>query len=243
MKIIYNDENSALREFANLLNSADFRNFVKDNLSLISERDYGMRRVQTSLCKKVFNSFFKARGFEIGVKTEHANGIGNNNLNYVQDLNSGEYIGALHLNSDMFSSVYCYATDIHKKRVSNTYEISPHGISLERTATVDWKDYRFGKEEYALSVIEDAIKNNVLLEVPSGRVLVFKLFDNGEEGWAEVSKEEAAKDLVDQDAIDILLDAIHNPKRRLGDQIQSAAIRSSQSGSEKQPEKATEPQR
>ena len=230
MRIVYTDENSRLRDFAEIMNSTQFRNFVNGNLNRISKYDYGMVRVQTNLCKERFNVFLKAEGFLISKKTEHAHGIGNNNMNYVQDINSGEFIGALHLNSDMYSSVYCYATDIHDSRVSNSYRISPNGISLERTAWVPWHEYQFGKEEHALLVINDAIKLGILQEGPNGGVMVFKEFEDGSEGWQEVDLDFAAKDLVKQDMVNALfekIDSLHN-KRGLDRQISSASSRAAE---------------
>lgn len=238
MRIVYTNENSRLRDFANEINSSDFRKFVKGNLQRITKYDHGMDRVKTSLCKERFNTFLKDRGFEIDNKTEHANGIGNNNKNYVKDLESGEFIGALHLNSDMYSSVYCYATDIEDCRVSHTFCISPHGIYIERSNFVDWSEYQFGKEEHALDVIEDCIRLDILMEGPNGGVLVFKEFEDGAEGWQEMDKVEAAKDLVAQGAVDLLMDAMEKRnKRGLDDILTDATAKSKEQPKRNLPEK------
>lgn len=247
MRIVYTDENRRLRDLAELMGPQgfEFRRFVNDNIALISKYDYGMVRVQPSLCKERFNIFFKKHGFQIGDKSEHAHGIGNNNMNYVQDLKSGEYIGALHLNKDPYGPVYCYATDIHKNRVSPTYKITRNGISLEKHVHVDWTEYQFGREDHALNVIEDAVKAKVLAEGTCGGVMVYKLFDNGTEGWQEVSKEEAAKDLLEQGEVDTLLDAIGSrSKQSLDAQIQSSASRAAAKSVEHQGKnKISEPSR
>lgn len=227
MKIIYTDENKRLRDFGEIMSSYGFRSFVENNRARISKYDYGIVRVKPELSKNVFNLFLKERGFLIGDKTEHANGIGNNNMSYVQDLESGEYIGAIHLNSDMYGGMYCYASDIHRNKVSDTYLISRNGITLEHPVCVDWSEYKFSKEEQALNVIEDAIKVGVLMEGPSGGVMVYKEFEGGKEGWSEVDKEYAARDLVEQDKVDTLLTAVNKRKLSLDAQLKSAESRSS----------------
>lgn len=66
------------------------------------------------------------------------------------------------------------------------------------------------KEEKAAKAIDDAIKAGVLHEGASGGVMVYKVFEDGSEGWQEVSKAYAAKDLVAQDALQTLINATHD---------------------------------
>ena len=224
MKIIYTDENSRLKDLSKVINSKEFRDFVNGNLGRITKYDHGMTRVKPELCKERFNVFLKAEGFEFGGKTEHANGIGNNNMHYVLDIDSGEFIGALHLNSNMSGSVYCYATDINRNRVSHTYSISQYGISFESSNFVDWSRYQFGKEEEAFKVIHSAIEAGVLLEGPTGGVLVIKEFEDKSEGWVEITKAEAAKDLVSQNKVQAIMNAINDRNKRSLDSMIADAV-------------------
>lgn len=69
-------------------------------------------------------------------------------------------------------------------------------------------------EEHVLNCINDAIKLNILQEGPNGGVMVYMSFEDGSEGWKEVTKEFAAKDLAAQNMVEKLLEAIENPAKR-----------------------------
>ena len=212
MRIVYTDENRRLKDFGRMIDSSEFQRFVNQNLSKIKEYVHGMERVQPHLCQEVFDTFFREKGFAIGERTEHAHGIGNNNMTFVQDLVSGEYIGAIHLNSDMFSSVYCYATDIQENKVSNTYTLNTIiGIRLEQETRVDWDIYAFAEEERVLALIEEAISVGLLREGENGGVMVMEKWQEYV-SWVEHTKENAAKDLIEQGEIQTLVDAVEERK-------------------------------
>lgn len=86
------------------------------------------------------------------------------------------------------------------------------------------KQNTFDKEAHALNVIEDAIRAGVLVEGKTGGVMVYKEFENGSEGWVEVTKDFAAKDLVEQDKVRTLEEAIKNTRNKLSleDKISAA---------------------
>ncbi len=81
------------------------------------------------------------------------------------------------------------------------------------------------REEQARQLINEAIQQGVLAEGRNGGVLVFKEFEDGSEGWAEVDKRFAAHDLVKQNMVDYLREAInnHSGNRSLEEQIQTAS--------------------
>jgi len=63
-------------------------------------------------------------------KTEHANGIGNNNATeiiYLGNPNEQQICGLFHCNEDLGSSAFCYVTDIDEKRKSDTITIRGMG--------------------------------------------------------------------------------------------------------------------
>ena len=98
---------------------------------------------------------------------------------------------------------------------------------------VAWSEYQFGKEEHALRLINDAIKLGILQEGTNGGVMVYKLFDDGNEGWQEVDKDFAAKDLIAQNMVSTLSEKIkeYNTKSSLDAQIESTSSRSAKSHS------------
>lgn len=110
-------------------------------------------------------------------------------------------------------------------------------VHAEGNADLTFPDYRydeaavvkFAKEEHAFLVINEAIESGVLHKGPYGGVMVYKHFEDGSEGWREVDKAFAAKDLVRQDMVHVLFEKIQsqNQKHTLSDLIQSASSRAS----------------
>lgn len=83
------------------------------------------------------------------------------------------------------------------------------------------------KEEFALSLINEAIKLGILREGPNGGLWVYKQFEDHSEGWQEVDKRYAAADLVKQDMVYLLSKKIASSSNMpsLADQIHSASTR------------------
>lgn len=212
MRIIYTDENKRLRDFGLLMDSKAFQSYMRSNLFHMQKYSYGMSRTEPYLAKQALNRFFEEHGFKIGDKSKHAHGIGNNNMNYIQDLFSREYIGAIHLNTDMFSGMYCYATDINENKVSNTYLLHPDRMQIKQKSDVDWSKYSFAKELEALVFIQEAINVGVLHRGENDGVMVCKVF-HGYEAWEETSLDDAAKDLVEKGQVEILKTAIDERKQ------------------------------
>lgn len=213
MRIVYTDENRKLKMLGELVNSQEFMSYARDNIPKMQKYSYNSLRVENAPARETFNKLLEHYGLFISTEVEHANGIGNNNAYYVQDLVSQEYIGCMNLNTDMYGGLYCYATDINGKMISNTYFMRDNYIKLAKTCNVNWDKYAFAQEDKALTLIEDAISLGVLTEGPNGGVMVRKVF-HGHEAWEEEAKEAAAKDFVSSENVQMLLEAVNDKKEK-----------------------------
>ena len=77
----------------------------------VSKTEYGLYRAQTNLIYHYILDRLENVKF---AKNSHAHGIGNNNaieLVYIGEPDEEQICGYLHLNDDMYGSVYCYVTD------------------------------------------------------------------------------------------------------------------------------------
>lgn len=213
MRIIYTDENRKLKVLGELVNSKEFSMFLEANLKSMQKYSYGSMRVENGLARNVLNNFLESKGLFISEKVEHANGIGNNNAYYVQDLDSKEYIGCMHLNTDMYGGLFCYVTDINHNAVSNEYFLRGNTVQVGNKHTGNWKMYSFAEEEKMLEAIDEAISLGVLEEGEHGGVMICHVF-HGVEAWEEDTKEDAAKSLVETEQEYLLLDAIRKQKEQ-----------------------------
>lgn len=150
MKTVYTDENKMLKTLGKTVDSEQFQSFLNDNLKRMIKYSYGIDRLEDSLARNIINEYFKDIGLFISTNVEHAHNIGNNNAYYVQDLDSGEYIGCLHLNTDMYGGMYLYASDVNKEAVSCSYFLSERVRVEKRERHTDWGKYKFEREEAVL---------------------------------------------------------------------------------------------
>lgn len=213
MRVVYTDENRKLKVLGQVVNSKEFVSFIEQNIKKMQKYSYSSMRVENALVRNELNNFLEQYGLFISTKAEHANGIGNNNAYYVQDTESQEYIGCMNLNTDMYGGLFCYASDINNARVSNTYFLRDNYVQLRQTCNVDWDKYAFAQEEKALALIEEAIVLGILERGENGGVMVCKVF-HGVEAWEEDSFEDAAKDLVKDENMQVLLDAVNDKKEK-----------------------------
>lgn len=147
MKTVYTDENKRLKTLGKTVDSEKFQSFLNDNLKRMMKRSYGSDRMEETLARDIINEYFNDIGLFISTIVDHAHDIGNNNAYYVQDLDSKEYIGCLHLNTDMHGGMYLYASDINKEPVSCSYFLSERAyIEISTERDIDWGKYKFEKE-------------------------------------------------------------------------------------------------
>lgn len=247
MKIVYTNENKKLKVLGEMIDSCDFRSFLMNHIDHMKKYDYGIDRLQEELVKKYINQYFSGLEMFVTDKVEHANGIGNNNKYYVQDVSTGELFGCINLNTDMFGGMYFSAEDINGKMVSSSYSINDWGIKVSVRRCIDWDLYSFKdskKEENiefedtmlaedsflkcvrdintAMELIEEAIAEKILIEGPKDTLLVCKRYGD-KESWELVNKLEAAIDLLNQDKVDLLKNAIEEQRCDLTSKIRKAA--------------------
>lgn len=137
MRLTYTDENLKTKVLTKIMNSTEFINFMKNNLSRMQKMSYGSMRMNSILTRVELNKFLKTYDLFITTEVTHAYNIGNNNLYYVQDLATQEYIACINLNEDPYGGMYCYATDIHSKRISNSYFLRDNLVRVEQTY-IEW---------------------------------------------------------------------------------------------------------
>ena len=173
MKKVYTDENKMLKTLGTTVDSEHFQIFLEQNLKRMMNPSYGKDRMDEVLARKVVNEYFEFEnlGLLVTKNVEHAYDIGNNNAYYVQDLNSGEYVGYLHLNTDMHGGMYLYASDVNKESVSCSYFLSERGcVETSTEREIDWGKYSFKKDKNEIDAEEMYIREATFISVWDGGI-------------------------------------------------------------------------
>lgn len=149
MKAIFTDENRRLKDFGQLMNSDELKDYVKNNLYKFQAFDISLDAgvIDPERCKIALNDFLAEKGFYLTDNLSDRNSMNFKDSFYVQDLLSKEYIGVFNINEGFNNRYFFTATDINDNFISNTYIISKLGLTDEILHTVDWSKYSFEKTE------------------------------------------------------------------------------------------------
>ena len=130
MRIVYDD--AMQRTVVKLVD--DFMSRLRLNMKQVVKYDYGMERVQRVEVKARLNEFLKHQYMEVGNTVTHAHGIGNNCQYpvYYHAENEIQQCANININSGMYGEVYVSVEDYNGKRVSKSYELTRHGITVLR---------------------------------------------------------------------------------------------------------------
>ena len=131
MRIVYDD---AMQNMVVTL-VAEYMAFLNNHMERVVRYEYGMDRVQRTEVKERLNGYLEDHYMEIGNTVTHAHGIGNNCMYpvyYHTENNEIQHCANININSGMYGEVYVSVEDYNGRRVSRSYELTRHGVTVKR---------------------------------------------------------------------------------------------------------------